>query len=91
MGYMSLLEGMTEGEVLPVVIILPHKMDLIGMKNCVPHKLPVTLGMSDLSRIFYLYDLKDMAANKIEEWYHSNTTTYLSRIRAAVVHHVKTT
>ena len=91
MGYVSLLEGMTEGEVLPVVIILPHKMDLIGMKNSVPHKLPVTLDISDLLQIFYSYDLRDMVANKIEELYHSNTTTYLSRIRAAVVHHVKTT
>ena len=53
--------------------------------------MPVTLDISDLSRIFYSYDLKDMVANEIEELYHSNTTTYLSRIRAAVVHHVKTT
>jgi len=91
-GYVSLPEGMAEGEVLPVVIILPHAMDMDGPDRYEQQR--ATQVASDVGYIgfvadIYSHDLKDTPALELEELYHSNTTKYLSRIRAAV-DHVKT-
>jgi len=94
-GYVSLPEGMTEGELLPVVIILPHDMSIYGGPGQYEQQRATQVardtGYIGFVADIYTHDLFDFdcEASEVEELYHSNITKYLSRIHAAV-DHVKT-
>jgi hypothetical protein len=84
-GYVALPSPVSNST--PVVIVLPSNMDENG-PGSFEQQVATQIAANNNYIVFvadiFSYDRKDTAANKLEELYYSNTTKFMSRVKAAI-------